>query len=352
MSKRPLTACCGANIRREKCVTCHKPVPPKYARQGTLERAFLGAPPPGGSGGGFSSAKAAEYVAGMQRMKEMASALKAKAAALAPSSSTHPNAWGAADDQWLWHHRRDPVDSLCRHLRRGDGAIKSRLEHLRDPSHAAYKRLNGSGGGAPQPPRTSHAQTPPASLNAEQREAVALASQGDSFFLTGGAGTGKSHTLHHVVDALQRRHGKRAVFITGSTGIAACHVNGTTLHAFSGVGLGKEAADVLCARVASNRTASARWQECRALVIDEVSMLDVPPRRRATRRASAPPPHALPIIRPLSLGARTQATDVRARFGCADTCMRDTRDDACASPCAVPCPFAPLARAHACHHTA
>ena len=57
-----------------------------------------------------------------------------------------------------------------------------------------------------------------------------LVRDGESVFLTGGAGTGKSYTLAHVVAALQRRHGKGSVFVTGSTGIAACHIGGTTVH--------------------------------------------------------------------------------------------------------------------------
>jgi hypothetical protein len=125
---------------------------------------------------------------------------KAKARAQASSNaSAPPGTWSAADDKWLWDHRNDSVGDLGRALNRGDGSVRSRLKHLYDPAHAAYARLFS--GGANQ---AAAAAPPPAgTLNEEQRRAVALASDGESFFLTGGAGTGKSFTLHHVVAALQ-----------------------------------------------------------------------------------------------------------------------------------------------------
>ena len=116
-------------------------------------------------------------------------------------------------------------------------------------------------------------ETPPAgALNADQRHAVKLASEGTSFFLTGGAGTGKSYTTGHVITALQKRHGEDSVFVTGSTGIAACHIGGTTLHSFAGIGLGNLDTSALIGRVLNNRVSKRRWGECCALVIDEVSM--------------------------------------------------------------------------------
>ena len=46
------------------------------------------------------------------------------------------------------------------------------------------------------------------------------------------------------------------------------------MHSFGGIGLGKEPAVQLADMVASKVHAARRWQGCRALVIDEVSMLD------------------------------------------------------------------------------
>jgi hypothetical protein len=60
----------------------------------------------------------------------------------------------------------------------------------------------------------------------------------------------------------------------GVAGAAAVLIGGTTLHAFAGVGLGKEDAATLVKKVYANKLTSARWQRARALIIDEVSMID------------------------------------------------------------------------------
>ena len=93
--------------------------------------------------------------------------------------------------------------------------------------------------------------------NADQHRAVALATEGESFFLTGGAGTGKTFTLQLIIDALREKHGAGHVFPTASTGIAASHISGTTLHWFSGCGLCKDRMDVLYDRL--NPEHPRRW---------------------------------------------------------------------------------------------
>ena len=115
--------------------------------------------------------------------------------------------------------------------------------------------------------------------NADQRRAVALATEGESFFLTGGAGTGKTFTLQLIIDALREKHGAGHVFPTASTGIAASHISGTTLHWFSGCGLCKDRMDVLYDRLngakpgSKGSAALERWIKCKVLIVDEISML-------------------------------------------------------------------------------
>ena len=125
-------------------------------------------------------------------------------------------------------------------------------------------------------------------LNQQQQHALQLALSGTSIFLTGGAGTGKSFTLRRIIKALQGRYGEESVMITASTGIAACHIGGTTVHSFAGVGLAKEKLSELEAKVKKNRTCSRRWQECRVLVVDEVSTLTLTLTLTLTRALTLP----------------------------------------------------------------
>ena len=113
-----------------------------------------------------------------------------------------------------------------------------------------------------------------ADLSAEQMRATDLVRNGHNVFLTGGAGTGKSYTLKVIIDTLKLAHGTEHVFVTASTGIAACAIGGTTVHSWAGIGLGRDSASELASKIDSKPQVKRRWDMCRALVIDEVSMLD------------------------------------------------------------------------------
>ncbi|KAL9663520.1 hypothetical protein QQ045_018907 [Rhodiola kirilowii] len=95
-----------------------------------------------------------------------------------------------------------------------------------------------------------------------------------SVFITGSAGTGKTFLMNYLIDRLRKVHGKGSVFVTASTGVAACALNGTTLHSFAGVGLGEGDKETLLARVVSNVWCYRKWRRAKALVIDEISMVD------------------------------------------------------------------------------
>ena len=87
-------------------------------------------------------------------------------------------------------------------------------------------------------------------------------------FFTGDAGTGKSFVLRLIVSALREKYGSESVFVTASTGIAACNINGITLHSFAGFGLGDEAIHKCIHRVLNNKNAKERWQKCEVLIVD------------------------------------------------------------------------------------
>ena len=79
------------------------------------------------------------------------------------------------------------------------------------------------------------------------------------------AGTGKSLVLKHILRALPRE----TTYVTASTGLAACALGGTTVHAFSGVGRAEDIAAAL--KAAMRPEARQRWCRATTLIVDEVS---------------------------------------------------------------------------------
>ncbi|MEK7188014.1 MAG: helix-turn-helix domain-containing protein [Patescibacteria group bacterium] len=104
-----------------------------------------------------------------------------------------------------------------------------------------------------------------------QEEALAILKTGASVFLTGEPGSGKSHTINRFVTWL-REHDIR-VAITASTGIAATHISGSTIHSWSGIGVRKELTKFDLQRILKNKSAVRRIRDARTLIIDEISML-------------------------------------------------------------------------------
>lgn len=108
------------------------------------------------------------------------------------------------------------------------------------------------------------------SLNAQQQTAVHLAQSGASFFLTGGAGTGKSYAVASICAALESA-GKR-VYKTASTGVAALLLGGgTTVHSWSGMGRGDLPMKTMVSK--ASRASVQRVRETDVLIVDEISML-------------------------------------------------------------------------------
>lgn len=95
--------------------------------------------------------------------------------------------------------------------------------------------------------------------------------QGKSVFLTGPAGSGKSFVLNKFIREMKRQ--KKNVAITASTGIAATHINGTTIHSWSGLGIRDELTVRDKSWLTSNARLQKRYNSTDILVIDEVSML-------------------------------------------------------------------------------
>lgn len=106
-------------------------------------------------------------------------------------------------------------------------------------------------------------------LTAEQAKVIEMVRLGQNIFFTGSAGTGKSVLLKAILAILP----PEATMATASTGVAACHIGGTTLHQFAGIGIGSAPLS-RCLELASRPNVTASWKRIKHLVIDEISMID------------------------------------------------------------------------------
>ena len=104
-----------------------------------------------------------------------------------------------------------------------------------------------------------------------QDEALNILKTGKSVFLTGEPGSGKTHTINRYVKYL-REH-KILPAVTASTGIAATHIGGMTIHSWSGIGISTELSKNDLAVITGRSKVQKRVQGAKALIIDEVSML-------------------------------------------------------------------------------
>ncbi len=96
--------------------------------------------------------------------------------------------------------------------------------------------------------------------------------KGHNVFLTGAAGSGKTHLLNDYIRFLKDEG--VGVGITASTGIAATHIGGLTIHSWAGIGIASEMSVEDCRAAASSRRVAKRFKKTKTLVIDEISMLD------------------------------------------------------------------------------
>ena len=103
----------------------------------------------------------------------------------------------------------------------------------------------------------------------DQQLALEILLDGHNVLLTGPAGSGKTYVLNEFI-----RHAKKAgkhVSVTATTGLAATHLGGTTIHAWSGIGVHDELPEDFEDYLLKSRRDIIETTD--VLVIDEVSML-------------------------------------------------------------------------------
>jgi len=103
----------------------------------------------------------------------------------------------------------------------------------------------------------------------KQALAVEIMMAGKSVFLTGPAGAGKTFVLNQFI-RLAKHDGKH-VSITATTGLAATHLGGTTIHSWSGMGINDDIPPHFADNLAKGRRDIIEKTD--VLIIDEISML-------------------------------------------------------------------------------
>jgi len=120
------------------------------------------------------------------------------------------------------------------------------------------------------------------SLSLEQQKVLDTLAEGHNVCMTGCGGTGKSYVLKQLETrlgpVLEAKLGRKPIIhITALTGCAALLLGpeASTLHSWSGIGLGKEDVSDLIWKIQRNGRAKRNWKVCDLLVVDEISMMTV-----------------------------------------------------------------------------
>ena len=104
-----------------------------------------------------------------------------------------------------------------------------------------------------------------------QEQAFLIMKTGVNIYLTGSAGSGKTYLLNKYISYLEDHD--IAVAVTASTGIAATHMNGMTIHSWSGIGIRNFLDEKGLSELEDKKYLWKRFEKARVLIIDEVSML-------------------------------------------------------------------------------
>lgn len=105
-----------------------------------------------------------------------------------------------------------------------------------------------------------------------QDRALDILKTGANVFLTGEPGAGKTYVINKYVAWLEAAG--MHVAVTASTGIAATHIGGMTIHSWSGIGVRDVLTPYDLDQIATKEKIVKRAKRAQVLVIDEISMLD------------------------------------------------------------------------------
>lgn len=103
----------------------------------------------------------------------------------------------------------------------------------------------------------------------KQALALEIMLEGHSVLLTGQAGAGKTYVLNEFIK--RAKDDGKTIAVTATTGLAASHLGGTTIHAWSGIGIHDQLPDRFWRDLPKGRRDIIEKTD--VLIIDEISML-------------------------------------------------------------------------------
>lgn len=105
-----------------------------------------------------------------------------------------------------------------------------------------------------------------------QEQALEILKSGKNVFLTGEPGAGKTYTINLFQEHLAKEY--KYPEVTASTGIAATHINGVTIHSWAGIGIKEKLENSDINRILGRRYVVDRVLSSNILIIDEISMIN------------------------------------------------------------------------------
>ena len=103
----------------------------------------------------------------------------------------------------------------------------------------------------------------------DQALALEIMRSGENVLLTGPAGSGKTYVLNRFIKAAKAQ--KKHVAVTATTGLAATHLGGSTIHSWSGIGIHDELKSDFEDHLLKTRRDIIEKTD--VLIIDEISMM-------------------------------------------------------------------------------
>lgn len=127
-------------------------------------------------------------------------------------------------------------------------------------------------------------------LSPEQELALQILQSGENVFLTGGAGSGKSHLIRAFMSDVS----KEDIPILASTGAAAVLVGGRTFHSFFGLGIMEGGPLAVIEKASRDKRVLKRIEKIEGFILDEVSMIPASAFEAAEKIAQIAKGSALP----------------------------------------------------------